>query len=607
MNRSTLSLVRIGLLLALSGGAAAWAPAASAKDVCWRGSYGRGVGTIPTECGDANKNGALCYPKCREGYKGVGPVCWQRCPAGFRDDGAFCAKPKPYGRGAGYVIWQRKKCEKKHGRCQKKGAMWYPKCREGFHAVGCCICSPNCRDGQKDIGVSCAKKSYGRGAGDLLKCSADKEKDAGLCYRRCKAGYRGVGPVCWGKCPADYPVSCGLACGVSKKACAVGILKMIGAPFQVVANVASMVLTGGAATAAKVGAQAAAAAAKAVAKALAKKVGKKLAKGVVDRIAGELTGKAKEEKFNALAFVKSLDPTGIAEVVDAFKKPKCADLFAGPSHEASTPSPSAAPAQPAASAPAPAPFNPSQTMTVCLRDSRGSFVRVEPGGDMSSAGRACRAWELNQLMRAGDRWFIKSHFNRFWSARPDGGLAATAREPQSWEGFTLEGDVRPGGTVALRSAHRKYVSAAGGGGQGIAVDRVAANAWERFTLVAEGSEPAAAPRCGRLSSDAKLRRGESVKSCDGRLTFVHQDDGNVVAYDAARGGRPVWDSKTNGRKTTSLVMQGDGNLVLYNDSQVVWASNTEGNAGASLALQDDGNVVVYTRGGRPVWATNSNR
>lgn len=24
------------------------------------------------------KDGALCYPWCRDGYKGVGPVCWER-------------------------------------------------------------------------------------------------------------------------------------------------------------------------------------------------------------------------------------------------------------------------------------------------------------------------------------------------------------------------------------------------------------------------------------------------------------------------------------------------------------------------------------------------
>ena len=74
--------------------------AASAQG-CWKQAYGRGVGGIGSECKAEDKNGLLCYPQCKTGYKGVGPVCWENCDSGFRDDGAFCAKPKPYGRGAG--------------------------------------------------------------------------------------------------------------------------------------------------------------------------------------------------------------------------------------------------------------------------------------------------------------------------------------------------------------------------------------------------------------------------------------------------------------------------------------------------------------------------
>jgi len=54
------------------------------SDACWKESSTRGVGTIPDTCpSDQDKNGALCYPKCSDGYYGVGPVCWQSCPAGY--------------------------------------------------------------------------------------------------------------------------------------------------------------------------------------------------------------------------------------------------------------------------------------------------------------------------------------------------------------------------------------------------------------------------------------------------------------------------------------------------------------------------------------------
>lgn len=160
-------------------------------------SYGRGVGK-PLICGaDEEQDGALCYPKCKDGYKGVGPVCWQQCPASFRDDGAFCGKPEPYGRGVGYPLWDEKKCEKEHGACEKDGLLWYPKCKSGFHNVGCCVCSPDCQSGMQDIGVSCQKKSYGRTVGKPLHaCPEDQDKDGALCYPKCKSGYRGAGPLC---------------------------------------------------------------------------------------------------------------------------------------------------------------------------------------------------------------------------------------------------------------------------------------------------------------------------------------------------------------------------------------------------------------------------
>ena len=126
------------------------------------------------------KSGLLCYPPCRDGYKGVGPVCWSQCPRDFPDHGAFCGKPAPYGRGVGYP-WKfgdkpfdlgaaERRCERDHGqdRCHKDGLIYYPKCREGFHNVGCCVCSPNCPSSMKDIGVSCAKDPYGRGVGRPL-------------------------------------------------------------------------------------------------------------------------------------------------------------------------------------------------------------------------------------------------------------------------------------------------------------------------------------------------------------------------------------------------------------------------------------------------------
>ncbi len=131
---------------------------------------------IGTDC-PANRelDAGLCYPKCASGMKGVGPVCWQSCPSSMTDHGVGCTKPAPYGRGAGYP-WKfgdglndsgmYHRCEADHGKggCDKDGAIVYPKCKAGYHKVGCCICSPDCPSGMTDSGATCIKNTANRGA-----------------------------------------------------------------------------------------------------------------------------------------------------------------------------------------------------------------------------------------------------------------------------------------------------------------------------------------------------------------------------------------------------------------------------------------------------------
>jgi hypothetical protein len=213
-------------------------------DGCWKHAKGRGVGSIPNSCGGGmDKSGLLCYPKCASGYTGLGPVCWQDCPSGWRDDGAFCFKPPAYGRGTGYS--KESSCLKEfpYEGCEKWGALWYPQCGTGFYAFGCCVCSPVCPAGMTDIGISCAKHSYGRGWGSGLSCSEHMEYDAGLCYPFCDKGYYGVGPVCWQSCPKRvYKYDCAALCLKNDTACTSKVLGMVGDALQIVVDVIKLFL-----------------------------------------------------------------------------------------------------------------------------------------------------------------------------------------------------------------------------------------------------------------------------------------------------------------------------------------------------------------------------
>ena len=159
---------------------------------CWLDAYGRGVGVFPGCASDEEKDGALCYPKCKAGYKGIGPVCWQQnCPTDKpKKRGLICYEDcaQREGGNGGWFNGSLLEC----GACNrgwsrdfsglgcKKGSRWKP--------------AWPYRSGRKQKGFG----SYGRGVGKPLRvCSGSKsDKDAGLCYKPCKPGFKGVGPMC---------------------------------------------------------------------------------------------------------------------------------------------------------------------------------------------------------------------------------------------------------------------------------------------------------------------------------------------------------------------------------------------------------------------------
>lgn len=149
---------------------------------CWKDSYGRGVGTLQDSCGALEKIGQLCYPKCPAGYSRVGTDCQQNCPAGWTDQFQFCRFPD-YGRGYGYP-WKFgdelndngmiDRCEKDNGKgnCEKFGKVFFPKCKPGYSAFGCCICRPavpdcNALGFNSGYDLSCTKKVITGAAKDM--------------------------------------------------------------------------------------------------------------------------------------------------------------------------------------------------------------------------------------------------------------------------------------------------------------------------------------------------------------------------------------------------------------------------------------------------------
>lgn len=85
------------------------------------------------------------------------------------------------------------------------------------------------------------------------------------------------------------------------------------------------------------------------------------------------------------------------------------------------------------------------------------------------------------------------------------------------------------------------------------------------------------------------------------------DSGNYCLYEyPARGNtyKYLWCTHTKA-SSDRLVMQRDGNLVVYLGHKALWSSGTWGHPGARLVLQRDRNLVIYSAAGRALWATGT--
>ena len=107
-----------------------------------------------------------------------------------------------------------------------------------------------------------------------------------------------------------------------------------------------------------------------------------------------------------------------------------------------------------------------------------------------------------------------------------------------------------------------------------------------------------------------LPYGGNLHSNNRLYSFEVHADGELVLYDN-HSNKTMWSSKSKG-DPSALVMQDDGNLVLYaKDGSIIWASGKTGKTGDYfLILQDDGNMVVYqgkinAPNTKLIWATNT--
>lgn len=122
-----------------------------------------------------------------------------------------------------------------------------------------------------------------------------------------------------------------------------------------------------------------------------------------------------------------------------------------------------------------------------------------------------------------------------------------------------------------------------------------------FTVNANNPRPVATEVTYTLSGSQSLNTEQRLTSQDTQSTLKVDRTGNVALL---QNHKIVWSASGGGNSNTRLMMQPDGNLVLYTTSGVpLWNSETQGNPGARLVLQQDGNLVIYSASNAPLWAT----
>ncbi|MEU4801299.1 S8 family serine peptidase [Actinosynnema sp. NPDC023587] len=119
-------------------------------------------------------------------------------------------------------------------------------------------------------------------------------------------------------------------------------------------------------------------------------------------------------------------------------------------------------------------------------------------------------------------------------------------------------------------------------------------------LLHSGVLPGLPARQDRINPGEELVRGQFRTSFNGEYKLVLQNDGNLVLYN--RAGAAQWSSKTWNTDATRLYFQYDGNVVLYSNAGVSrWSTNTPNSVGVNFVVQNDGNIVLYGPSQQVVW------
>jgi hypothetical protein len=101
-----------------------------------------------------------------------------------------------------------------------------------------------------------------------------------------------------------------------------------------------------------------------------------------------------------------------------------------------------------------------------------------------------------------------------------------------------------------------------------------------------------------LFSGETLNTDGVLVSPNSMFRAIMQQDGNFVIYNN-NNNTPIWNTESNANAIPSdlpfrLTLETEGKLVIYDTHDgEMWSANTNVNVSCYLVMQDDGNLVLY--------------
>ena len=243
-----------------------------------------------------------------------------------------------------------------------------------------------------------------------------------------------------------------------------------------------------------------------------------------------------------------------------------------------------------------------------VRPSRGAAVAVT--GLLALAGTTAgappaRAAAGEPVLRAGEELQVGGRLvssdGRVAMETAGGGLAVRRDGVVIWRNNLLDRNaamlrMQSDGNLVLYTARGTPLWSSGTNGRGPADLVVQGDG--NLVIYARGGRPIWNSGIGRDTSrlgPGTLRPGQSLYSQDGLTRLVMQGDGNLVLY---RYHQAMWNSGTR-VPGSRLVVNEHAAHVMTPNHRIVWMSPARN--GAGLVLQNDGNLVLYA--GPPIWSS----